>query len=615
MLRIFLITIVYWLCWTSISFSQLTVRSAYNDSAAEALTKRNVEKAEKLYRLAIKEAASVATPDDTLIESILGLSAILIDTERSPEALQMLDDALKAFEKRVQTGRTDYFFYAQLCDLLSCRARLHLLDNKAAEARAGYQPWIKLMDAEFGTNFQFVFARLVEDYSRLCEGDGDFTEVEKIYERWISAASARKSKDALDIARIRIGLASHYRRTAQNGQAEAIYKQLLEEASEDSDKFRSETTGILKELADIYMEDKRVAEAEAVLKQLLRVEERSKSEIGTAIALERLAALYMAESQYSDAEALLVRSLVLLEKHYKEYAAPVIRARLMIAECHVAEEDTTRAKEAFDSALSAIENRFQNKQNDFEIAFLLPEALASASQFYEKTDNINDVEVLLSKWIDRIEQSPSPNQNLRLTTLRMLAEFYQTHDMGMKAESVYKRRLETRTDESTDARLNQQAIRFELAILYMRNEKFASATEEIEALMGGQTGNSRLDRRRQSQNRYLLATLLEIQGKRDDAMRAEREAIEGLQNDPDRGRARRAFEEEFVGDDLIEQKAFREAENCYSSAIFRALLAIEEDPKTLSRLNEKLGRAVAAQNRNREAQVYFRRANAHSNAE
>lgn len=53
---------------------------------------------------------------------------------------------------------------------------------------------------------------------------------------------------------------------------------------------------------------------------------------------------------------------------------------------------------------------------------------------------------------------------------------------------------------------------------------------------------------------------------------------------------------------------FREAEERYSSAIFAALLAIQDDPKAWRRLNEKLGRAVPAQKRNREADVYFRRA-------
>ena len=610
MLRIVLIAIVYCLCWNSIAFSQLTVRAAYNESAAEALTKRDVEKAEQLYRLAIKEAASLDAPDDTQIESILGLSEILIGTERSPEALQMLDGALKAFENRVQTGRTDYSFYAKLCDLLSCRARLHLLDNRPAEARAGYQPWIKLMDAEFGTDFKVYFARLIEDYSQLCEDDGDFSEVETVYQQWIAAASARKGEGVLDIARIRIGLASHYRRTSQNAQAEAIYKKLLEDVGEANEDFLLETTRILKELAEIFQEDQRFAEAEAVLKQLLRVEERSGSEIGTAFALERLADLYMSQSQSSDAAALLVRSLALLEKHYKAYAVPVIRARLMLAECHVAEGDAARAKEAFDGALSALENRFQNKQNDFEMAFLLPEALTTATRFYEKTENVNEAEVLLSQWVDRIEQSPGPDQNLRLTTLRMLAEFYQTHDMGTKAESVYRRRLETKPDESTDARLSHEAMRFELAMLYMRTESIANATEEMKTLIGDQTGKSRLDQRRQSQLRYLLATLLEIQGQGEDAMRAEREAVEALRTVPERLNIRGAFSEEMAGDDLFEKQAFRDAEDCYSAAIFTALLAFDDDPKTLSRLNEKLGRTVAAQNRNREAQVYFRRANA-----
>ena len=208
----FLIAIVYCLFWNSVSVSQISIRSAYNESAAEALTKSDFEKAEKLYRLAIKEAGSLGIPDDTQIESILGLSEILLDTDRIPEARQMLDGALKAFEKRVQARKTYDTFYSKLTELLSRRTRLHLWDNEVAEARSRYQHWIELMEAEFESRFDFKFASLIEDYSQLCEENGDFSEVEKVYEKWISIASAQESPDPHDLAEIKMELASHYLR-------------------------------------------------------------------------------------------------------------------------------------------------------------------------------------------------------------------------------------------------------------------------------------------------------------------------------------------------------------------------------------------------------------------
>jgi hypothetical protein len=606
--RNFLIAIVYCLFWNSVSVSQVSIRSAYNESATEALAKNDYEKAERLYRLAIKEAESISIPDDTQIASILGLTNILSDTDRNPEAGQLLDRALQTLENRVPVSETDKTFYSNLRDILASRTQVHLWNNEFVEAKSNYRHWTSLLDKGFDSKFEkYSFLQFLEDYSQLCEENGDFSEVEEVYKRAISVAAAKSSPKLHDVAEIKMQLAKHYSESGQNARAEDVYKNLLEDLGNDSERFYFEITDILEALADIYQKDQRVVEAEAVLKQLLRIEETSESKLGTANAIESLADLYIAQSKYSDAESLLQRSIALYGKTYKEYASSNIEVKLKIAKCHASQGNQEQAKKAYNDVLAVLEKRFHEKQNDFEMMSLLSEALTSVVTYYEQNDRAADVELLLNQWIERIEQSPNPDQLLRFVVLRRLADFYEAHDRGMDAETLYKKRLDKELDDSTVAQGRQRAIRGYLAMVYLRNENFENAAKEIKTLIDIGDSKSRFDKRTQAMQKYVLATVLEIQDNGAEALRNEYEAIEMLRKYT-RVRVRVALEREETGDTFFNEKAFREAEEHYSSAILAALISIQDDPKVLRRLNEKLGRTVAAQKRNKEADVYFRRA-------
>jgi hypothetical protein len=606
--RSFLIAIVYCLFWNSVSVSQVSIRSAYNESATEALAKNDYEKAERLYRLAIKEAESISIPDDTQIASILGLTNILSDTDRNPEAGKLLDRALQTLEKRVPVSETDKTFYSNLRDILASRTQVHLWNNELVEAKSNYRHWASLLDKGFDSKFEkYNFLQFLEDYSQLCEENGDFSEVEEVYKRAISVAAAQSSPKLHDVAEIKMQLAKHYSKSGQNARAEDVYKNVLEDLGNDSERFYFEITDILEALADIYQKDQRAVEAEAVLKQLLRIEETSESKLGTANAIQSLADLYIAQSKYSDAESLLQRSIALYGKTYKEYASSNIGVKLKIAKCHASQGNQEQAQKAYNDVLAVLEKRFHEKQNDFEMMSLLSEALTSVVTYYEQNDRSADVELLLNQWIERIEQSPNPDQSLRFVVLRRLADFFEAHDRGMDAETLYKKRLDKELDDSTVAHGRQRAIRGYLAMVYLRNENFENAAKEIKTLINIGDSKSRFDKRIQAMQKYVLATVLEIQDNGAEALRNEYEAIEILRKYT-RVTVRVTLEREETGDTFFNAKAFREAEEHYSSAIFAALISIQDDPKVLRRLNEKLGRTVAAQKRNKEADVYFRRA-------
>ena len=327
-----------------------------------------------------------------------------------------------------------------------------------------------------------------------------------------------------------------------------------------------------------------------------------------ARALEGLADVYITQSKYSDAESLLQRSLSLSAKTFKDYANSIIDANLKIAQCQSLQGNQKQAEEHYEDVLASLEKRFQEKQKDVQMVFLLPEALRSVAAFYEQNDRPADVELLLNQWIERIEQSPKPDQSLRFAVLGMLANFYQSHDRGMEAENLYKKRLDKEPDNSAVGKLARHAIRINLAMVHLQNQNFESAASEMKDLVDLQGSISRFDKHRQAQLKYVLATVLEIQGERVDALRTEQEAIKMLRKHNRRVNVRISVEEESAADECFNEGDFREAEVRYSSAILAALLAIQDDPKALRRLNEKLGRTVAAQKRNKEADVYFRRA-------
>jgi len=596
--------------------AQESIREAYNESGDEAKRNGDFGKAEKLYRLAIKEGESRKTPDMTFVDSLLRLSRLLLQTEKLTEASQLADRVLKILEMHPPKMEDDSEFLSNLQETLSLRAYVYTSNDEFSKAEDLYKHWLSFIEHKW-KDIPPMFTSILKDFSRLYVENADSVGAAVLYHQWVSRLRARKNSDGIELREITQQLADQYKENGQYTQAESIYRELLElDEKNDARQSIFDKTEILSSLGDVYQLAGRNIEAEAIFRKILAEEEKETfkgytNEFGIGSALEDLADYYVSQSRYAEAEAILLRCRSLKYSKYEADEIRVIELDLKLAKVKAVQGNLDEAEKVYKTFLTLLEKRIQDERGNLGRTFALQDTLFALADFYEQHERTVEADSLLRQWVERTDNGTYANPMLQTLLLDRLVDSFISRREPAEAVEVWRKRLSEDGVESGEAKLRNMLIRYKLVDVYARVEDFANARLHLQILIDNFDPNSVEGRNAQTQLKYRLTPLMILQGQESLARKTEEDSLAILRQQPAFGSFKSSRGKEKAGDQLFEDKKFHNAESAYWGAIIDSFPDRRSDEKRLSQLYEKLGHAVGKQGRNREAEIYFTKARRH----
>jgi CHAT domain-containing protein/Tfp pilus assembly protein PilF len=286
------------------------VADAIDNLAAIYLNRREIEKAEQLYRRALDiREKSLGKDHPSNANSLSSLADVYLSRGEYKETESFNKRALDIREKSLGKDHPD------TAESLNNLANAYTMQAKYMEAEPLLRRALEICEVAIGKDHPhtaFVFNNL----GLLYYYQGKYVEAEPLYKRAINIWEKALGKDHRQVAMSVHNLALLYQRQAKYVEAEPLSKRSLEIHEKKLGKDHPITAISLNNLAALYRAQGKYVEAEPLIKRSLEIHEKAlgKDNPNTALSLNTLALLYVSEGRSDEAEPLYKRAIEICEK-------------------------------------------------------------------------------------------------------------------------------------------------------------------------------------------------------------------------------------------------------------------------------------------------------------